>query len=150
MEPRIVKRTAFTVVGRKYHGKNENREIPQMWDEFGPRMTEIKHVANPHVAYGVCDSLDSSSHEFDYIAGLEVSSTVEIPEGMVSWKIPEGKYAVFTCTLPTLGEAYQHAYHTWLPQSGHKRACGPEFEVYGDSFDPRDPGSEMDIYIPIK
>ena len=150
MEPKIVKRAAFTVVGMKYHGKNENNEIPQLWGEFGPRMGEIKQMANRHVAYGVCDNFDESSSEFDYIAGFEVASTAEIPEGMVSWDIPEGKYAVFTCTLPTLGETYQHASHTWLPQSGYQRALGPELELYDESFDPRDPSSEMEVYIPIK
>ena len=150
MEPKIVKGAAFTVVGMKYHGKNENNEIPQLWGEFGPRMHEIKQVANPHIAYGVCDNFDKSSGEFDYIAGFEVSSTAEIPGGMVSWDIPEGKYAVFTCTLPTLGEAFQYAYHTWLPQSGYQHVAGPEFELYDERFDLKDPGSEMDVYIPIK
>jgi AraC family transcriptional regulator len=150
MEPKIVKRAAFTVVGMKYHGKNENNEIPQMWGQFGPRVPEIKHIVDPHVAYGVCDNFDESSSEFDYIAGFEVGSTAEIPEGMVSWDIPEGKYAVFTCTLPTLGETYQYAYYTWLPQSGYQRAAGPEFELYDESFDPKDPSSKMDVYVPIQ
>ena len=150
MEPKIVKRAAFTVVGMKYHGKNENNEIPQMWGQFGSRVPEIKHRVDPHVAYGVCDNFDESSSEFDYIAGFEVGSTAEIPEGMVSWDIPEGKYAVFTCTLPTLGETHQYAYHTWLPQSGYQRAAGPEFELYDESFDPKDPNSKMDVYVPIQ
>jgi AraC family transcriptional regulator len=150
MEPKIVAREAFTVVGMKYHGKNENNEIPQLWDKFGPRAEEIKHIVDPHVAYGVCGNFDDSSHEFDYVAGFEVDSTTEIPEGMVSWDVPAGKYAVFTCTLPTLGETYQHAYHTWLPQSGYQRAPGPEFELYDESFDPEDPSSKMDAYIPLK
>jgi AraC family transcriptional regulator len=150
VEPKIVNRGAFTIVGMKYHGKNENNEIPQLWGEFGPRMGEIKQVANLHVAYGVCDNFDMSSGEFDYIAGFEVGSTAEIPESMVSLDIPAGKYAVFTCTLPTLGETYQYAYHTWLPQSGYQRAPGPEFELYDESFDLKDPSSKMDVYIPIK
>ena len=150
MEPKIVSRASFTVVGMKYSGKNENNEIPQLWGEFGPRMGEIKQVANPHLAYGVCDNFDKSSGEFSYIAGFEVDSIAEIPEGMVSWDIPEGEYAVFTCALPTLGETYQHAYHTWLRESGYQRAPGPEFELYDESFDPKDPSSEMDVYIPIK
>ena len=79
MEPKIVKRAAFTVVGMKYHGKNENNDIPQMWGQFGSRVPEIKHRVDPHVAYGVCDNFDESSGEFDYIAGFEVDSTADIP-----------------------------------------------------------------------
>jgi AraC family transcriptional regulator len=150
MEPKIINRPAFTVVGAKYHGKNENDEIPQMWGEFGPRMGEIKHVVDPHVAYGVMDNYDEESGTFDYLAGLEVESAVDLPEGMVGWEVPEQTYAVFTSTLPTLHETFQHIYETWLPQSGHQRAGGPEFELYDENFDPQDESSEMYIYIPVK
>lgn len=150
MEPKIVTRPGFTVVGMLYHGKNEKGEIPQMWGQFIPRVDEIKHKVNPHVAYGVIGNFDESSGEFDYVAGLEVESIAGIPEGMVSWEVPEQTYAVFTCTLPTLMEAFQHAYKTWLPQSGYSRAGGPEFELYDENFDPEDESSEMYIYIPIE
>lgn len=148
MEPKIISKPAFTVVGVKYHGKNEKDEIPQMWQAFGPRVCEIKHVAAPHVAYGVCDSPDESG-KFNYVAGFEVSSTADIPQGMVSWEVPENTYAVFTCTLPTLHETFQHI-ETWLPQSDYQRAPGPEFELYDENFDPEDPSSEMYIYVPVK
>ena len=150
MEAKIVSRPAFTVVGLKYHGKNEHNEIPQMWREFGPRMREIKHIVNPHVAYGVAGNYDEDSGEFDYVAGFEVDSVADMPEGMASWEVPEQTYAVFPCTLPTLHETFQYAYKTWLPQSGRQRAEGPEFELYDEKFDPEDASSEMYVYIPVK
>jgi AraC family transcriptional regulator len=150
MEPKIVSRPAFTVIGMKYRGKNENKEIPQMWDRFIPRTGEIKHKVNPHVAYGVMGNYDESSGEFDYVAGFEVESSADIPEGMVSWQVPAQTYAVFTCTLPTLIEAFQRVYQTWLPQSGYRRADGPEFELYDEKFNPEDGRLEMYIYIPVK
>ena len=33
---------------------------------------------------------------------------------------------------------------------GTLRAPGPEFERYGETFDPEDPGSEMEIWIPVE
>ncbi|KYK32318.1 MAG: hypothetical protein AYK19_03325 [Theionarchaea archaeon DG-70-1] len=147
MEPEIKSKSVFTVVGMKYRGKNENNEVPQFWDKFVPRMNEIKHAVGP--AYGVMDNYDEKSGEFDYVAGLEVDSTADIPKGMVSMDVPERTYAVFTCTLPTLFEAFQHAYKTWLPQSGYKRAEGPEFEFYDENFNPEDENSKMYIYIPV-
>ena len=69
---------------------------------------------------------------------------------MVCWEIPESKYAVFTCTLPTIGKAFDYAYKTWLPQSGYERTCGSEFEFYDKDYNPEDENSEMYIYIPIK
>ena len=65
--------------------------------------------------------------------------------------ISSGGYAVFTCTLPTIGATYEHIYGTWLPASGYRHADGPEFELYRDEeFDPEDPDSVMHIYIPIE
>jgi AraC family transcriptional regulator len=64
--------------------------------------------------------------------------------------VPEGKYAVFTCTLKTIHEAYQYAFQTWLPGSGYQRADGPDFEYYDADFDPDAGHPELYIYIPIK
>jgi AraC family transcriptional regulator len=150
MEAKVVKREAFTVVGLVHSGKNENNEIPQMWEALGPRFSEIRHVLKPDIAYGVVDSFSEDSGTFDYVAGIEVDSAADLPKGMASWEVPAATYAVFTCTLPTLGEAHRYAHSTWLPQSGYERAPGPEFELYDEDFDPRDPDSRMDIYIPIQ
>lgn len=149
MEPKILTKPAFTVVGMLYHGKNENNEIAQMWGEFVPRIGEIKHGVGPEVAYGVCRDLEPEG-AFEYVAGVEVDNTEDIPEGMVSWEVPEQKYAVFPCTLKTIGEAYQHAFRTWLPGSGYQHADGPDFEYYDETFDPGVEGSELYIYIPIE
>lgn len=149
MEPEIKSKSAFTVVGMKYRGKNEKNEIPQLWNEFQPRMNEITHKVNPYVAYGAMDNYDEKSGEFDYIAGFEVDSVADIPEGMARMDVPEHMYAVFTCTLPTMGDVYGYAYTTWLPQSDVERIKGPEFELYDENFDPENEDSKVYIYIPI-
>jgi len=149
MEPKIVTKPAFTVVGMKYRGENKENEIAQMWREFIPRIKEIKHISNDEVSYGVCSDLEDTD-VFEYVAGMEVDSAADIPEGMVSWRVPEQKYAVFTCTLQTLHTAYKHAFQTWLPQSGYQRGDGLDFELYDETFDPEAEGSELYIYIPIK
>lgn len=150
MKPKIVEREGFAVVGMRYHGKNENNEIPQMWGAFGPRMKEIKYVANPSVCYGISDNMDPATGKFDYIAGLEVSRAEDLPEGIVRWKIPGGRYAVFTTTLPKVGETFMYAYKTWMAESGCEATGGPDFELYDEDFDPQDPNSQFEVYIPIK
>jgi AraC family transcriptional regulator len=151
MEPQIVSKEAFKVVGLYYRGKNENSEIPQMWGTFMSRAGEVKHMVQfPNAAYGVCDNMDHETGEFDYVAAFEVSQVEDVPEGMVGLEIPGGTYAVFTCTLPTLGETFDHVYQVWLPKSGYQRACGPEFELYDEQFSTDEPDSPMYIYIPVK
>ena len=149
MEPKVVTKPAFTVVGMLCHGKNENNEIPQLWREFMPRAQEIRQVATPHCAYGVCGELDKGD-EFDYLAGFGVTGIDEIPAGMTSWEVPEQTYAVFPCTLKSIHQAYEYAFQTWLPQSGYQRAEGPDFELYDEDFDSQAQDPELAIYIPIK
>jgi AraC family transcriptional regulator len=149
MEPKIVAKPAFTVVGMLYQGKNENNEIAQMWQQFNPRMGEVKHKADPYVCYGVCYDMDSEEG-FEYVAGFEVDSVADMPKGMVSRDVPKQKYAIFPCTLKTIGEAYGHAFQTWLPGSGYQRGDGPDFEYYDENFNPGEAGSQLYIYIPIK
>jgi AraC family transcriptional regulator len=150
MEPRIVEKSGFTVVGLRYHGKNENSEIPQVWDALHTRIGEIKNLVTDRIAYGISANMDPETGEFDYIAGFEVSSTEDIPEGMIHFDVPGGKYAVFATTLPAIGETFRNAYETWMPASGYQPAGSSEFELYDEGFDPQDPSSEFDLYIPVK
>ncbi|MCA9950038.1 MAG: GyrI-like domain-containing protein [Anaerolineales bacterium] len=149
MEPTINKKEAFTVVGMLYHGKNENSEIAKMWREFHPRMEEIQDKVDPNVGYGVCGELEKSG-AFKYLAGSGVTQATDIPEGMSVWEVPEQLYAVFPCTLSTIGDAYQFAFDTWLPESDYAKATGPDFEFYPAEFNGDDAEAVMYIYIPIK
>lgn len=149
MEPRFVALPAFTLVGMMMRVRPGGKVPGQLWDEFGPRMSEIQHVAGPDMAYGLTDNMDMATGEFDYLAGLQVSSTADIPDGMVAHGVPAQTYAVFPCTIPTLREVFDHIYGVWLPTSGYARTSGPELELYDETFDPRDPASVFEVYIPV-
>jgi predicted transcriptional regulator YdeE len=146
MEPKIVTKPAFTAVGLMYYGKNENNEIPQVWDKVNPRYEEIPHKTGP--AYGVCGDMEDDGR-FHYLAGFEVTKAADLPDGMEKWDVSEQQYAVFPCTLKTIHETYQYIFETWLPQSGYTRADGPDFEFYGEEFD-METGEGMSIYLPVK
>ena len=149
MEPKIVSKPAFTVVGMRYYGKNEQGEIPALWGgELHRRWHELRDRASGD-AYGVCYGAPNEQGEFEYIAGVDVTSTDRMPEGMVQRTVPAGTYAVFPCTLTTIHETYDYAANTWLPSSGYKWAQAPDFERYDETFDPADPESLLTIYIPV-
>ena len=145
MEPKILTVPAFTAIGMKYRGKNDNNEIPKWWNVFLPRMEEIKH--RTAIAYGLMGNYDPATGEFDYIAAFGVERVNEIPQGMERWDVPEGKYAAFSTTLTTLHKVHQHIYQEWFPQSGYQHDMRPEFELYPADFAGGE--SEMFIYIPI-
>jgi AraC family transcriptional regulator len=148
MEPQIVKKPAMTLVGLKLHGKLEGMDIKLLWSTFGPRMAEIKD-SDPNVCYGAMDNYSEATGEFDYLAACETKDASALPAGMASWNIPAQTYAVFPCTLPQIGEAWTTAYQQWLPQSGYKRAAGPEFELYDEKFNPQDPNATLYLCVPI-
>ena len=150
MEPRIESRAAFRVVGMKYRGKNEQNEIPLLWREFGSRVAEVQNRMEAHTTYGVMGNYVEDTGEFDYVAGINVSTDADIPEGMVSWDVPAQTYAVFSSTLPTIGNTLEHIHRTWLPASGYRQAEGPALELYDEEFDPENPDSLMYIYIPVE
>ncbi|MBA4364648.1 MAG: AraC family transcriptional regulator [Coprothermobacter sp.] len=154
MEPSIVRKAAFTVVGMEYHGRNENNEIPAPWQSFMPHMREISGQAHPHESFGLCigDVDYKQTGVFRYVAGQQVTEAAAVPEGMIAVTVPEATYVVFTHrgTLETLRQTYDYIYGTWLPTSSRELADTPDFELYDDRFDAASPSSEMDIYVPLK
>jgi predicted transcriptional regulator YdeE/DNA-binding transcriptional MerR regulator len=131
MEPKIVNRPAFKVIGFSYVGKNEHGEIGQMWDRFNQHAGEVKRT-NEDEAFGLCFSTvegGAQPGEFEYVSGLEVAGDKGLPAGMVYREVPAHKYAVFTHhgKLDTLGETYQYIYNTGLAQAG--------LQIHPDKFD---------------
>lgn len=147
-ELQIVERPAMKVVGMLYHGPGMSPEIPQMWQQFGPRMETIEQSVHPMVSYGVCANMDAGSGEFDYLAALEVEDGAPVPAGMVRWDVPGGLYAMIPATLQTIGAAYQLA-EQLIPDAGYARVGNLDYELYDERFDPADPESVLYICIPV-
>jgi len=147
MEVKIVTLPGFQAVGLLYHGKNQNNEIAGLWQEFNQRMKEIKHCTSG--AYGLCEPMDPAGN-FRYLAAMGVSDTTDIPAGMQVWQVPEQMYAVFPCTLPSVGETHRYAFDTWIPGSEYQYNGGFDFELYDEDFDPGKPDSAMFVYVPIE
>lgn len=150
MEPTIVEKPGFKVVGMKYRGQNEHGEIPQLWGQFVPRLGEIKHGVGRGESYGVMDNFDEASQEFDYLAAVEVDSTDDLPDGLLGWEVPAQTYAVFTVQFSSIMEGYKYAYETWLPKSEYQRVPGPEVEFYPETFYPEDGSSQLQLWVPVK
>jgi len=128
--------------------------IPALWAKYVPRSQEIKSRISS-ADLGVCfDPGKEKSHpdECFYLAGTEVKSADEIPEGMMAMTIPAGQYAVFTHkgSIEKLNFTMKYIYGSWLPKSGQKLRDAPDLEIYDQRFRPDSEDSELDIYIPIQ
>ena len=149
MQPKIISKPAFTVAGMRILTKPMTPEIPNLWQQFAPRIDEVAAIAEPYVSYGLM-SYDQERNALDYMAGVSVTSTADLPSGMTTWEVAPATYAVFEATLATIGEAFGYVYDTWLPTADYQHAAAPYFERYGDAFDPSIPTSTLEIYIPVE
>ena len=123
---------------------------PRGQQRFGPHIGNIPGQIG-RTAYGVrCNSDDEGN--FDYICGVEVSSFSELPPNFSRVRIPEQRYAVFSHRdhVSTIRRTINTIWSKWLPESAHEAADAPDFERYGEEFDPRTGTGGVEIWIPIK
>jgi len=101
---------------------------PQFFDNFNPRA------------------------EFEKWAAIEVTDFEEIPDGMETMTSPEGLYAVFLHKGPasTGQKTYQYIFEAWLPNSDFLLDDRPHFAMMGEKYKKDDPGSEEELWIPVK
>jgi AraC family transcriptional regulator len=150
LEPKIVEKASFHVVGMQFVGDNKQGGIPALWEFFLP--VAMKHISPEGTTwYGICDCIGIEG-VVCYTAGYEVPDLSNIPAGMIGNTVPANKYAVFTHHGPLsgLGATWGKIYSEWLPASGLERAEGPDFELYDERFKDDSVDSELDIYIPVK
>jgi AraC family transcriptional regulator len=156
MEPKIIKKDAFTVIGAglktTLSDETDFGEIPKFWEKVlrDGLIDMIPNKKHPDTVLGISMNIQPDG-SFLYIIGAEVSSAADISESMVCKTVPAAEYAVFTARgqIPgSIQETSKYIYKEWLPNSGYKRAETAEFELYDERCQ-RGEKSEVDIYIPI-
>ena len=161
LEPQIVQKPALIVVGLEasfIHAlspqTNNFKVIPPLWDKFTHRAGEVSNrlgKAMYGIIYGRPETERSHPHELQYIAAVAVSRADKIPEGMVSWTIPAGTFAVFLHRGPiqNIGDTCYEIYRVWLPQSPWQHSEIADVEVYDERFDCESEKSEMEYWISV-
>ena len=136
-------------IGERYNHEN-GAGIPGQWQRFNQSVENIPGRVG-QVAYGVCCNGDDAGN-FDYISGVEVSDFSDLPREFSRVRIPEAKYAVFTHRdhISTIRRTINTIWNHWLPASGFKIADAPNFERYGDKFDPLTGNGGLEIWVPIR
>ena len=155
MEPRIVRRPAFDVIGMAGHfTPSTTSRIPELWERFarGP-MGTVPHRRGQHT-YGVCLDADPATVEqagFTYVAAVEVERIDHVPDDMIAVTIPANTYAVFTHSghISRLPGTVKQAWGHWLPASRYTHVPGPDLELYDERWDPMTGEGDIDILVPI-
>jgi AraC family transcriptional regulator len=124
--------------------------IPGQWQRFQQSVASFPGRIGP-VAYGVCCNGDDAGN-YDYIAGVGVADFSDLPREFSRVRIPEQRYAVFSHGdhISTIRRTINTIWNHWLPASGLKAADAPNFERYGENFDPLTGNGGFEIWVPIK
>lgn len=157
MEPQIISKESFPVIGMQIHttsqdGKNF-QDIPKFWKQISEEnlIARIPHKKHPGIYMRICMDFEPDGG-FSTLIASEVTHTEDVPEGMVCRTIPPATYAVFTAqgTMPdAIQETTRYIYREWLPESGHQHAGSPDIELYNERSTVGGEDAEVDIYIPI-
>jgi AraC family transcriptional regulator len=136
---------------------SENRTV-ELWQKFMPHRKEINNnLTSDLISMQVYpDSYDFKSFNpitrFEKWAAVEVADFDTIPEGMETFTLFGGLYAVFIHkgAASTGSKTFQYIFGTWLPASDYELDNRPHFEILGKKYKNDDPASEEEVWIPIK
>jgi AraC family transcriptional regulator len=156
MQPRIINLSEKKLVGCQMTLSLSAYNIAELWKRFMPRRNEITNAISQDVIGVAVYSSDyfsafNPAKEFVRWATIEVSDFSAVPEGMETFTIPAGTYAVFDYKgLSTDTSIYQYIHGVWLPNSEYQLDDRPHFEVMGEKYRNNDPESEEEIWVPVK
>jgi AraC family transcriptional regulator len=141
------------LIGRRLRMSVANDKTHQLWRSFMSDRGKIKNnVSEELISMRVYDEpfrMDFQQ-EFDKWAAVEVLNFSDVPEGMETFVLKEGLYAVFDYKgLNTDHRIYHYIFAEWLPDSGYLLDNRPQFEILGSRYRNNDPASEEEIWIPV-
>ena len=133
-----------------------DNKTAELWRSFMPRRREIKNnLTTELISMGIYSSIYfknfNPATEFEKWAAMEVKDFRLVPEGMETYTLPSGLYAVFCYKgLNTDHSIYQYIFSTWLPASEYLLDDRPHFEILGEKYKNNDPESEEEIWVPVR
>jgi AraC family transcriptional regulator len=123
--------------------------IPAQWQALRPY---LEHIAGAlaAVAYGV--SYKYRPDGIDYLAGVAIEGSYDLPPGFVTVALPPGRYAVFEHRghVAGTGHTWNAVYDAWLPNAGFKVRQGPCFERMDQRFNGNSGTGLIEIWVPIE
>ena len=156
MTPRIETSNEKKLAGNRLKMSLAVNRTGELWKSFMFRRKEITNNLNHDLISMSVYTLGYFSdfkptNEFEKWAAVEVSDFDSTPNGMETFILPVGLYAVFDYKCSSAdNRVFQYIFETWLPDSGYALDNRPHFEVLGNKYKNNDPTSEEEIWIPVK
>ncbi len=149
--PRIEQLAEKVIAGLNATYTFETRTgIPAHWNRFVPHLGQIPGQVGAD-CYGVCWNFKDGVG-FDYLTGVEVKDTKNLPAGFSEVRLAAGRYAVFTHTkhASAIPETVHAIWSKWLPNSGYEAKPTPSFERYTPEFNPHTGMGGTEIWLALK
>jgi AraC family transcriptional regulator len=129
------------------------QQIGDLWRRSHSFMGSLPQQVGA-TAYGVVyDAVAGEDYHFNYLCGVEVSTSEGLSDEMVVREIPVQEYAIFEHlgSVTTLQQTLGAIWGEWYPDSGCICTNDPDcIEVYGAEFDANTVSGRMEIWIPVK
>jgi predicted transcriptional regulator YdeE len=147
VEPQIVEKGTFAVMGVQSASPFETDDFETIWEEYMAHHEEVEPYSTDGAHYGVTFPGEEEG-VLEYLAGMATEGVEEAPEGLVLREVPGGRYAVFGCTVAAIHDTYEHIFHEWQPPAGS------EVDSSRVGFERYEPGtasgeSPVSIYVPV-
>jgi predicted transcriptional regulator YdeE len=147
MQPKIVNREAFTVMGVVGHFQSAGENFGPLWQEYMAVHDKIEPLSASEGHYGIYLGADHCG-PIDYLAGMAVRDTADPLEGVETREVPGATFAVFECSFQELGPTYGYIWDEWLQSPGYVQDTS---KMGFDYFPPgtADGDSPMEIWFPV-
>jgi AraC family transcriptional regulator len=129
----------------------------ELWNGFMKRRSEIMDPTGKDLyslqVYppGYFDNFNPAM-EFEKWALAEVTDFENVPEGMETFTLPSGLYAVFIHKGPASKgpQSFQYIFGTWIPNSEYVVDDRPHFEILGEKYKHDSEDSEEELWVPVR
>ncbi|MBI9051904.1 MAG: GyrI-like domain-containing protein [Anaerolineaceae bacterium] len=157
MEPKIIDLSSKILVGMHVSMSLADNKTGDLWRAFMPRRREVVNRVDENFISMQVYQKGEQNHflpttVFDKWAVVEVSDADEIPEGMETYVMQGGKYAMFVHhgSANEFPKTMQSIFGEWMPRSDYQLDDREQFEVLAENYDPIDVNAREEVWIPIR
>lgn len=157
MEPRIEILPQKHLIGKSLKMSLSNNKTFHLWSSFMPYKNTIENtVGSDLYSMQIYDALYfknfNPNTEFTKWAAIEVTGFTNAPNELERYIVKGGLYTVFLHkgTPQEFPKTMQFILGDWLPKSEYAIDNREHFELLGEKYKNNDPGSEEEVWIPIK
>ena len=149
MQPRIVQKDAFTIMGVIVRGNPAKLDYHGIWmNQYMKYDAALKPLSldGAHYSAYFCSG---KPDEVEMLAGMMVPPEAQVLAGLTKREVAGGQFAVFDCTHGTIGQTWG-AVEKWLQTSDYEydRNDRSDYELFPP--DTADENSPVQIYVPVK